>query len=106
VEPKKPAAKEKPVAPTPAPESDNDSVKVQLGAYRSEKEAQDAWNAMQKKHADLLESEQPNVVKANLGAKGIYYRLRIGGFTDAVDAKAFCGKLTAAGQACIIPTTK
>jgi len=94
---------------TPVPEKsadDGNGIQVQLGAYRSEKEAMDAWGGMQKKHSDLLGSEQPHVIKADLGAKGIYYRLRVGSFADAASAKAMCGKLTAVGQACILPTAK
>jgi len=82
--------------------SDNGDIRVQLGAYRSEKEAQDAWNAMQKKHGDLLAAAQPNIVKADLGARGVYYRLRVGGFASAAEAGAMCGKLAAGGQPCIV----
>ncbi len=53
-----------------------------------------------------LADKEPIIVKADLVDKGIYYRLRVGGFASAAEAKTFCGKLAAAGQACILPTDK
>jgi hypothetical protein len=96
-------AESKPVEAAPAPQEKlakiaDTSVKVQLGAYRSEKEAKAAWQKMQQTHKALFE-RTPIIVKADLGAKGIYYRLRTGGFASTAEAKAFCGQLT--GQACI-----
>ncbi len=76
---------------------------VQLGAYRSEKEAIDDWIKLQKKYKPLA-TMSPNVVKADLGAKGVYYRLRTGSFASTGEAKAFCNTMTILGQACLLPT--
>lgn len=76
-------------------------AKAQLGAYGSEKEAKAAWSGVQKKFADLVAGHDYSIVKADLGAKGIFYRLRVTGFADSADVKNFCGKLSAKGQACI-----
>jgi hypothetical protein len=76
-------------------------VKVQLGAYRSDKEAREAFAKMQKKFSSLA-NKGAIVVRADLGAKGIFYRLRVGGFASDTEAKKFCGGLSAKGQACII----
>lgn len=76
-------------------------AKVQLGAYRSEEEAEAAFAKMQKKFSELEEMDAI-IVKADLGAKGVYYRLRVGGFADAASAKEFCGELSGKGQACIL----
>ncbi|MFO0389979.1 MAG: SPOR domain-containing protein [Alphaproteobacteria bacterium] len=76
-------------------------AKAQLGAYGSEKEAKAAWSAVQKKFGDAVSGHDYVVVKADLGAKGIFYRLRVTGFADAADVKKFCAKLSAKGQACI-----
>jgi hypothetical protein len=77
----------------------NGPVKVQLGAYRSDKEAREAWDKMVKKNAALA-AHAPIVVKADLGAKGVFYRLRAGGFASAAAAKKFCDGLK--GQACLV----
>jgi hypothetical protein len=74
------------------------ALKVQLGAYRSEQEAREAWSAMQQTHA-VLSGYEPMIVKADLGSRGVYYRLRVGGFSSAADMKSFCGKL--APQPCL-----
>jgi len=77
------------------------SAKVQLGAYRSEKEAQANWTLLQKKFGELKD-KTPIIVKADLGDKGIYYRLRVSGFAGAAEAKTLCNGLSAKGQACIL----
>ena len=82
--------------------SANGSGRVQLGAYRSEEEAQAAWDKLHLKHKELSD-RQPTIVRADLGDKGIYYRLRV---TSLDDAKSLCAALSAKGQACIIPQGK
>ena len=77
---------------------------IQLGAYRSEKEAMEAWTKMHIKFSELSD-KSPLVVKADLGSKGIYYRLRVGSLA-ASDAKATCKALSGKGQACLVPTDK
>lgn len=92
----------KPAAPvSPVPVKADGANAVQLGAYRSEKEARESWNKMLGKHAGLLSSRSPSIVKADLGTKGVYFRLRVPGFASTGDARAFCGKLSAQGQACM-----
>lgn len=77
---------------------------VQLGAYRSQSEANAGWEKISKKYDDLLSGYSHRVVRADLGAKGIYYRLRVPGFSSMDSARSFCKKLSAKGQACL-PTS-
>ena len=42
------------------------------------------------------------VVRADLGAKGIYYRLRLGGFENQSEAQGVCGKLKSRGVSCFV----
>jgi hypothetical protein len=74
--------------------------KVQLGAYGSDKEAREAYSKLEKKFP-ILSNKKPIVVKADLGKKGIFYRLRVGGFATVDDAREFCKALTVKKQACI-----
>lgn len=85
------------------PAAQQGSYNVQLGAYRSEQEAREAWASMQKKYKQMA-NFSPVIVKADLGEKGVYYRLRTGGFSTAGEAKAFCNSMSILGQACILPT--
>lgn len=98
-----PAPEKKPAAIAfPAENVTIAGPQVQLGAYRSEQEAGDAWKAMQKKHPQLA-GKEPVILKADLGKRGVYYRLRLGGFASRNAAKAFCQKLSASHQPCILP---
>jgi cell division septation protein DedD len=99
-EPKKEVAKVEKAQP-----ASGGNVSVQLGAFRSEEELNAAWNKMKLKHK-VLSDKKPITIKADLGDKGIYYRLRVGGLSGAAEAKALCGVLTDKGQACILPVGK
>lgn len=69
-------------------------TQVQLGAYKSEQEAQAAWKKISAKFPAVL-GGSPSIIKAELD-NGTFYRLR----TAVSDAKAACAKLSAKGQAC------
>ncbi len=90
---------DKAVKAAPKPTGD---AKAQLGAYGSDKEARAAWDSIKSKFSSVLSGHDYVVVKADLGAKGIFYRLRVTGFADSADVKSFCSKLSAKGQACIL----
>ena len=91
-------AEEKPAA-KPA---DVGAAKVQLGAYQSEKEARGELAHIVKKFPAA--ASHPEIIyKAVVPGRGTFYRLRLGGFSGAADAKSFCAKLSAQGQACILP---
>lgn len=68
------------------------SGQIQLGAYKSQEEAETAWKKIASKNGL---SGSPVIVKADL-PNGMFYRLR----TVASDPKAACAKLVAKGQAC------
>lgn len=70
---------------------------VQLGAYKSEADAKADFAKIQKKYA-VLAGKTPVINRADLGEKGVFFRLRVS--TD--DAKALCSKLSASGQACMV----
>jgi cell division septation protein DedD len=76
-------------------------VKVQLGAYSSDKEARETWAKIQKKFSELS-SKSPIIVHANVKGKS-FYRLRVGGFASVDQAKKLCSSLSAKGQACLLP---
>jgi hypothetical protein len=76
---------------------------AQLGAYSSQAEAEAAWAKMQKKYKQLG-NMKPVIIRADLGDKGVFYRLRTGGFNTAGEAKAFCNSMSILGQACLVPS--
>ena len=74
---------------------------LQIGAYKSQADADAAWKAYKAKHAALLGGYSDDVQQADLGEKGTWYRLRIGGFADKNMATSLCDRLKADGGACI-----
>jgi cell division protein FtsN len=76
---------------------------LQIGAYKSQADADAAWKAYKGKHAALLSGYGSDVQKANLGDKGTWYRLRVAGFSDRDVASALCDRLKADGAGgCIV----
>lgn len=74
---------------------------VQIASANSEDGAWSTWKKMRLRHA-LLTDAQPVVVRADLGSKGIFYRVRLSGFADKDAAKDTCMKLKSKGVACFV----
>jgi cell division septation protein DedD len=91
-----PTPKPKP-APAPAPAAPSKYV-VQVGSKQNQTDALATFADMQQKYPSLLASYRPMVQKANLGAKGIWYRLRIGPIADKSAANKLCGELKSQGH--------
>ncbi|MFO1249020.1 MAG: SPOR domain-containing protein [Alphaproteobacteria bacterium] len=90
----------KPAAAAPA---SGGGVVLQIGAYKSRADADTAWKALQgQAHSALLSGYSDDVQQADLGEKGTWYRLRIGGLSNREVASALCDRLKADGGACIL----
>jgi hypothetical protein len=87
-----------------APPVSRGGYAVQVTSERSESNAQAALRALQQKYPDQLSGRQPIIRRADLGAKGIYYRVIVGPFGSAEGAARLCSKLKAAGGNCIVQT--
>lgn len=74
---------------------------VQVASAASEEGAWSTWKKMQARYK-ILKSRTPVVVRADLGAKGIYYRVRFGGFDDQKAAAKACGSLKSNGVNCFV----
>jgi cell division protein FtsN len=86
-------------AATPAPAG---AFVLQIGSYKSQAEAENAWKGYKAKHTALLSGYSDSIQQADLGEKGTWYRLRIGGFSDREVASALCDRLKADGGACML----
>ncbi|MEA1652310.1 SPOR domain-containing protein [Nitrospirillum sp. BR 11164] len=97
-----PKPAEKPVAPpAAAPASPGGgSVKLQFASIPSEPQAEAEMQRIQRKHAAILGGLSLRLVKADLGAKGIYYRVQAGPIDEA-QAKRICEAVKAAKDGCI-----
>lgn len=74
---------------------------VQIASAASEDGAWSTWKNMQKRFK-VLGSQTPVVMKADLGTKGIFYRVRLAGFDNQSGAQSACSKLKAAGVTCFV----
>lgn len=86
---------EKPKGPQPG---------VHLASYRSEKQAEDGWKLIQRRHRTVLKEMEHEVAKVDLGKKGTYYRLKVGPLKSTSEAKQICADLKKRRQFCE-PTT-
>lgn len=98
-----PASSEQASAPSPqaSVKAGAGAYLLQIGAYKSQDEADAAWHAFETRHP-VAGGYQSNVKQVDLGAKGTWYRLRIGSFADKAAASAFCAKLKADGADCLV----
>jgi len=77
-----------------------DSAKV--ASVRSRAAAEDMWRKIERDFDGLLPDKiYPDIKEADLGDKGIYYRLRISGLGEKASATHLCDQLVARKQACL-----
>lgn len=75
---------------------------LQLISLQSEGRVQTEWMRLQDVYADVLSALPADVVRADLGDHGTWYRLQAGPVTDFDVASAACVSLVASDQACLI----
>ena len=107
-----PAARERPadaavpqptrLASTPPNGAATGGYVVQISSQKSDAEAQASNRALQAKYPHLLNGQQPTVRRADLGAKGVFYRALVGPFASSGEANSLCSGLKAAGGQCIV----
>ena len=100
--PKKSSKVDAVVEPTPeSPAAQSDGAFVQVSAQKSESAAKSIYRGLRVKFKAIFGKLHPNTQRADLGDKGVYYRVRVGPFALA-DAKKICGNYKAAGSDCVI----
>lgn len=95
-------------APTGAPQlapsptfAANGPYVAQLAALQSAAAADVAWQRLSSRAPALFASASLDVERADLGQRGVYYRVRAGYFADRVNAARFCERIRQMGQDCI-----
>jgi hypothetical protein len=76
-------------------------VRVQLGSVRGEEIAREEWTRIKRGNPDLLGRLTAVAVRADLGDKGIYYRILAGPVGDPATAEKLCGELRQRHLPCI-----
>lgn len=99
---KLPANETASAAPAAAVTTTNGGYAVQVSSQRSEEEAQSSFRDLQAKYPDVLGGRRPIIRRADLGAKGIFFRAMVGPFGSADQATELCSNLKAAGGSCLV----
>ncbi|HMR33914.1 MAG TPA: SPOR domain-containing protein [Geminicoccaceae bacterium] len=101
--PQQQAARTPPAATPPARSAPaaGPTFRVQLGAFRSDSAANQAWNLLQSKLGGTLGGLRPTVLEARTSA-GTFYRLQAGPLPDRDGAVRTCSQVKAAGNDCFI----
>ena len=95
VAPPPPAA----AAPKPAPKppaqqaTPPDGVRVQLASVRSTDAARDEWTRLRQDNSDLLGKLSAVAVRADLGERGIWYKIEVGPLPSKEAAAHLCSEL-------------
>jgi hypothetical protein len=93
----KPAPKQadsaKPAAKSAEPAAGGAPTKIQLASLRSPDEARDEWQRLKRDNPDLLGKLSGFAVKADLGERGIWYRVEAGPVGDKAAAIKLCKAL-------------
>ena len=92
----------KPKKPAPQKSKVLKGFLVQVASYTSEAAALTEAAQMKRRNADVFSGIGEHIVKADLGAKGIYWRLQFGPFTTSGESASFCKKLKTRGLDCIV----
>ncbi|MCB1487068.1 MAG: SPOR domain-containing protein [Bauldia sp.] len=84
-----------------APQAGSGGVLVQVSAQRSEEAARSTYKSLQARYPSILGRYQAAIVRADLGDRGVYFRVRVGPFSSN-DATRLCNDLKSAGGDCIL----
>lgn len=74
--------------------------RIQLGAFRKQKNAIETWEKLRKKHGDIIQGLTYHIEKKNLGNKGVVFRLQAGPFESESRGRQVCKKLLEEKQGC------
>ena len=90
-----------PVTGVHAAASSGGGYAVQITSQRTEAKAQASFRELRAKFSNQLGGHEAIIRRADLGAKGTYYRALVGPFASAEQAARLCNDLKAAGGTCI-----
>jgi hypothetical protein len=77
-------------------------LRLQLGAVRSAGMARAEWDRLKRTNPDLLGHLTAVAVRADLGDRGVYYRIQTGPIADSAVAERLCGELRQRHLGCMI----
>ncbi len=81
--------------------SRNGNWLIQLASVRNETQARQEWHRLLDQFPNILYDKEPMIVRANLRGRGVFYRLRVGGFERKAKALLTCTDIRARGGSCL-----
>jgi len=78
------------------------AYRVQIGALRSEEDAQKTIAQAKRNGGEVLAGFSFDVKRADLGEKGVYYRVQVGPLADASAASSLCDRLKDRKVGCMV----
>src|SRR5947207_11803228 len=91
--PAKPAPAKEPAAAAPAKSVPAGPVRLQLASLRTPEAAKEEWSRLKREHPELPGRLTAVAVKADLGDKGVWYRVQTQSFDNAAAAERLCADL-------------
>lgn len=85
-----------------APASGGGAFVVQLSSQRSEADARRDFQRFQSRFGGLLAGKSADIQTADLGNRGIYYRLRVGPGGSREEAVRLCEQIKSQGGDCVV----
>lgn len=77
---------------TPVSKPKKRTIRVQIAAFNSKKLSKEYWDKLSHHHQNIFSGLKYFIEEADLGKKGIFYRLQIGNFNNQIDAENFCNR--------------
>ncbi|HSR55200.1 MAG TPA: SPOR domain-containing protein [Alphaproteobacteria bacterium] len=84
--------------------ADRGVFRVQLSSVKTKARAAEEASRLTDLYKPVLGSLKVEPVRADLGDRGIFYRLRAGPLADRDAAASICRKLSARNQGCLVVT--
>jgi len=75
---------------------------AQIASLKSADAADAAWTRFARRSPALFQNARKDIQQADLGERGVYFRVRAGYFARRADAAQFCGQVKALGQECLV----
>ena len=75
---------------------------AQIASLKSADAADAAWTRFARRSPALFGAARKDIQQADLGERGIYFRVRAGYFASRADAAQFCGQVKSLGQECLV----
>ncbi|TVR98183.1 MAG: SPOR domain-containing protein [Rhodospirillales bacterium] len=76
--------------------------RIQLASVRTRADAEAEWRRLSRRHSDLLGHLSPEYSSADVGDRGVFYRLRAGPVGDEGAARRLCDALAGRNVGCLV----